>query len=135
MFRAARAAFVLCALAAAAAGCAAPCADPQVRIELYLGRDGPAGDTAAFAAFIAAATAELDGYTLLDAAGGWRPAPDAPPRTEPASVLIVVVPREGLARTNAILDRLAAQYLGRFGQQEVLRVDQAACVTTYRPLH
>lgn len=118
----------------AAGGCAAPCADPHLKAELYLGRDGAAGDADAFAAFIADSAVDLDGYTLLDAAGGWRAAPGAPLQAEPASVLIVIVPRTAAQDAGIALDRIAARYLERFGQQAVMRVDQPACVTIYRPV-
>lgn len=128
-------------LALLAAACAAPqpaappvCVLPSQRemvvAELYFGRAiagrAPLSEDEwqRFAAEVIAAQFP-DGFTVLDAEGGWRsPATGALVR-DPTKVLVVAVPpaQDLPARLGAVID----SYRTRFGQQSVGLVTRPAC--------
>jgi hypothetical protein len=67
-----------------------------------------------------------DGYTLIDAEGGWRSATTGDTIREPAHVLVLVHPNG--RDVDERLDAIVADYKAQFRQESVLRVDTCASV-------
>jgi hypothetical protein len=104
------------------------CAHLWYRTELYFGRSMPNGgqvSDAEWQAFVDEVVAPRfpDGFTVLDASGGWRGA-DGKVVREPSKVLVVV---HG-ARDEDDIEAIRAAYLQRFKQESVLVVEERARV-------
>jgi hypothetical protein len=121
-------ALLACAQPGPPPACAAPL-KPAVEVNLYFGRDKPAGgevSDAEWASFLADTVTPrfLAGLTVIDVSGQHR---------DPAGVigqertkLVVIVVFDAPAhrpKVTAILDT----YTRRFGQHEVFRVEQLVC--------
>lgn len=117
-----------CAPSGASPVCAAPL-KPAVEVNLYFGRDKPAGgevSDAEWAAFVADTVTPRfpAGLTVIDARGQHR---------DPAGVigsertkLVVVVVYDAPAH-RARVASIVETYTKRFGQHEVFRVEQRVC--------
>jgi hypothetical protein len=125
------------ALAAMLGGCAhsgalrcAAGSQAMVQDRLYFGTGRPGGGTvseAEWSAFVdeVVAPAFPDGFTLWNAAGGWRGA-DGNPVREASHVLEVAHP--GGTAAAASIARVAAAYNARFAQEAVMQASVPACV-------
>ena len=106
-----------------------------VRSELYFGLSaGPAAHAmdvtdADWATFVDAEVTPRfpDGLTVLDGAGQWRASANSPVVRERSKVLVILRPNTPDADRK--LQEIRAAYRARFGQAEVLRVDQPARLT------
>jgi len=126
------------AVAALAAGCAAPAppcpagTEAATVTEAYFGRSAPGRaevTEAEWRAFLAdtVTPAFPDGLTVLDGTGQWR-APDGRILREASKVLVLVLPGADAAAARARLRPVEDAWKARFRQQSVLSVHRAACV-------
>jgi len=104
------------------------CAPGFYRTELYLGLSKP-GSTVSEAEFDrflddVVTPAFPDGYTVVPAEGRYRAPGDLSTIIEPSRVLIIL--RQGDARSDARIEAIRQSYKSRFEQTSVLRVDQPA---------
>jgi hypothetical protein len=98
--------------------------------QLFFGRNVGAKPTVSEADFRAFLDQEVtprfpDGLTVMDGGGQWRGAENQLIR-EAAKVVLIVLPRTG---ASAKLDAVRAAYKTRFGQDSVLLITQASCVS------
>ena len=117
-----------CAQPGAPPACLAPL-KPAVAIDLYFGRDKPAGGEvtdAEWGAFLAEVVTSRfpDGLSVFDAAGQYRE-PSGRIVRERSKRLIVIVFDSPAHRTK--LAEIIDAYKQRFGQYSVFRVEQPVC--------
>jgi hypothetical protein len=110
---------------------ACPAGQEKLRTaQLFFGRNvgaKPAVSEADFRAFLDQEVTPRfpDGLTVMDGGGQWRGAENQLIR-EAAKVVLIVLPKTG---ASAKLDAVRAAYKTRFGQDSVLLVTQASCVS------
>lgn len=125
--------------ALALAGCASDpvtpaCPAGQERLstaQLFFGRNIGARPTVSEADFRAFVDQELtprfpDGLTIIDGGGQWRGSANQLIR-EASKVVLIVLPKAGDA--GGKIDAARKAYSNRFGQESVLLITQAACVS------
>jgi hypothetical protein len=117
-----------CARLGAPPVCTAPL-KPAVAIDLYFGRDKPAGGEvtdAEWGAFVAEVVTSRfpDGVSIFDASGQYRE-PSGRIVHERSKRLVVIVFDSPAHR--ARLDEIIDGYKRRFGQYSVFRVEQPVC--------
>jgi hypothetical protein len=117
-----------CAQPGAPPVCTAPL-KPAVAIDLYFGRDKPAGGEvtdAEWGAFVAEVVTSRfpDGVSIFDASGQYRE-PSGRIVRERSKRLVVIVFNSPAHR--ARLDEIIDAYKRRFGQYSVFRVEQPVC--------
>jgi Protein of unknown function (DUF3574) len=117
-----------CAQPGAPPVCTAPL-KPAVAIDLYFGRDKPAGGEvtdAEWGAFVAEVVTSRfpDGVSIFDASGQYRE-PSGRIVRERSKRLVVVVFDSPAHRGK--LDEIVDTYKRRFGQYSVFRVEQPVC--------
>jgi len=121
-------------LAACATAPPAPCPTGQERLrtaQLFFGRNEGGKPTVSEAAFHSFVDEELtprfpDGLTIIDGGGQWRGAENRLIR-ESAKVVLIVLPRSRDAGDR--VEAVRAAYKTRFGQESVLLITQASCVS------
>jgi hypothetical protein len=106
-------------------------ARPMVRLELVFGMSRPGGrpvSEAEWADFLATEVTPRfpAGLTVLGGLGQWQGA-NGRVTSEQSKVLIIL--HEPGGRTEAAIEAIRAAYKRRFGQESVMRVESAACVS------
>jgi hypothetical protein len=105
--------------------------EPFAEYRLFFGRSQGGAEVVSDAAWQAFLADEItprfpDGLTVLDAAGQWRDGSGMIVRERTKLLLILAKPEaDGMRRT----EEIAAAYKRAFGQEYVLRVITAACVS------
>jgi hypothetical protein len=109
--------------------------EPWTRTELFIGLSKPAGGHVnhfEWAAFESELARDFpDGFTLVDARGGWSD-PHRGLVRENSRILIVCYPSAKAADMDAALEKAGRDAIRRLGQAEILRVDSPISVSFFR---